>query len=126
MEVLYRQIARDCAYLLPQLAVIYYAGQYGIKVITDSEDPIGIPVTARLPELNLIIDVTNHPKEKRVKELICGVNGIKYVNLPENLPETKIISMIWKAFAESRIYLNSDPVEDLERIKASYTRWRKA
>ena len=122
----YRQIARDCAYLLPQLAVIYYAGQYGIKVITDSEDPIGIPVTARLPELNLIIDVTNHPKEKRVKELICGVNGIKYVNLPENLPETEIISMIRKAFAESRIYLNSDPVEDLERIKASYTRWRKA
>ena len=90
------------------------------------EDPIGIPVTARLPELNLIIDVTNHPKEKRVKELICGVNGIKYVNLPENLPETEIISMIRKAFAESRIYLNSDPVEDLERIKASYTRWRKA
>ena len=44
-------VARDCAYLLPQLAVIYYAGQYGIKVITDSEDPIGIPVTARLPEL---------------------------------------------------------------------------
>ena len=122
----YRQIARDCAYLLPQLAVIYYAGQYGIKVITDSEDPIGIPVTARLPELNLIIDVINHPKEKRIKELICEVNGIKYVNLPGNLPETEIISMIRKAFAESRIYLNSDPVEDLERIKASYTRWRKA
>ena len=126
MRMSYRKIARDCAYLLPQLAVIYYAGQYGIKVIIDSEEPIGIPVTARLPELNLIIDVINHPKEKRIKELICEVNGIKYVNLPGNLPETEIISMIRKAFAESRIYLKSDPIEDLERIKESYIRWRQA
>lgn len=62
----YRKIARDCAYLLPQLAVIYYAGQHEIKVITDSADPIGIPVTTRLPELNLIIDVTNNQKETRI------------------------------------------------------------
>ena len=122
----YRKIARDCDYLLPQLTVIYYAGRHGIKVITDSEDPIGIPVTTRLPELNLIIDVTNHPNEKRVKELICEVNGIKYINLPENLPDTEMIARIRKAFEESRIYLNSDPIEDLERIRANYTRWRKA
>ena len=122
----YRKIARDCDYLLPQLTVIYYAGQHGIKVITDSEDPIGIPVTTRLPELNLIIDVTNNPKEKRIKELICEVNGIKYVNLSENLPENEMLAMIRKAFAESRIYLNSNPIEDLERIRANYTRWRKA
>ena len=121
----YRKITRDCDYLLHQLTVIYYPGRHGINVITESEDPIGIPVTTRLPELNLIIDVTNHPKRKRIKEVICEVNGIKYVNLPENLPETEIISWIRKAFAESRIYLKSDPGEDLERIKASYTHWRK-
>ena len=63
---------------------------------------------------------------ERIKELICEVNGIKYVNLPGNLPETEIISMIRKAFAESRIYLKSDPIEDLERIKESYIRWRQA
>ena len=122
----YRKIARDCEYLLPQLTVIYYAGQRGIKVIIDSEDPIGIPVTTRLPELNLIIDVANNPKEKRIKELICEVNGIKYVNLPENIPENEMLAMIRKAFAESRIYLNSNPIEDLERIRVNYTRWRKA
>ncbi len=121
----YRKIARDCNYLLPQLTVIYYAGQHGIKVITDSEDPIGILVTTRLPELNLIIDVTNHSKEKRIKELICEVNGIKYVNLPENLPDTEMIARIRKAFAESHIYLSSNSIEDLERIKTNYIRWRK-
>ncbi len=122
---MHKKIVRDCDYLLPQLTVIYYAGQRGIKVITDSEDPIGIPVTTRLPELNMIIDVTSNPKEKRIKELISEVNSIKYVNLPENIPETEMIDRIRKAFSEARIYLSSNPIEDLERIKANYTRWRK-
>lgn len=78
----------------------------------------------RLPELNLIIDITNNPKEKRIKELICEVNGIKYVNLPENLPETEVITRIRKIFVESRIYLNSNMLEDLERIREGYTLWR--
>ena len=125
IRLMHKKIVRDCDYLLPQLTVIYYAGQRGIKVITDSEDPIGIPVTTRLPELNMIIDVTSHPKEKRIKELICEVNGIKYVNLPENLPETEMIDRIRNAFSESRIYLKSNPIEDLKRIKANYTHWRK-
>ncbi len=120
-----RKISKDFEYLLPQLAVIYYAGQRGIKVIPDSEEPVGIPVTARVPDLNLIIDVTNHPKEIRVKQLISEVNGIKYVSLPERLPETEVITRIRKIFVESRIYLNSNPVEDLEIIRESYTRWRK-
>ena len=120
-----RKISKDFEYLLPQLAVIYYAGQRGMKVITDSEDPVGIPVTARIPELRMIIDVTNHPKEIRVKEFICEVNGIKYINIPERLPETEAIARIRKAFAGSRIYLNSNPIEDLERIRLSYTRWKK-
>jgi len=121
-----RKISKDFEYLLPQLAVIYYAGQRGMKVITDSEDPVGIPVTARILDLNLVIDVTNHPKEIRVKELVCVINGIKYVNLPERLPETEVITRIRKIFLESRIYFNSNPIEDLERIRDSYTQWRKA
>lgn len=119
-----RKISKDFEYLLPQLAVIYYAGQRGIKVIPDSEDPVGIPVTARIPDLNLVIDVTNHSKEIRVKEIICKVNGIKYVNMPEKLPETEAITRIRKIFVESRIYLNSNMLEDLERIREGYTLWR--
>ncbi len=87
-------------------------------------DKYALPTMTRLPELNLIIDVTNNLKEKRIKELICKVNGIKYVNLSETLPETEMIARIRKAFAEARIYLKSDPVDDLERIRANYTRWR--
>lgn len=43
--------------LLLMQDLIYYAGQRNLKVITNSEEPVGISVTARIPGLNLIIDV---------------------------------------------------------------------
>ena len=118
------KIHKDFEYLLPQLAVIYYAGQQGLKVVTDSEDPIGIPVTARIPGLNLIIDICNSDKEIHIKELICNINKIRYVCMPEKLPEIDVMNQIRKAFAESHVYFTSRPDEDLERIRKNYVKWR--
>ena len=118
------KIRKDFEYLLPQLAVIYYAGQQGLKVIPDAEEPIGIPVTARIPGLSLIVDVCNNEQERSAKELICRINRIKYVYMPEKLPENDVISTIRKVFAESHIYFSSQPAEDLERIRKNYVNWR--
>jgi hypothetical protein len=106
------------------LPIIYYAGPRNLKVIPASEEPIGIPVTARVPGLNLIIDVCNSDKERHIKELICKINRIKYVYMPEKLPEIDVISTIRKVFAESHVYFASPPDEDLEKIRKNYIRWR--
>lgn len=119
-----KRIAKDFEYLLPQLTVIYYAGQNGLKVIPDSEDPVGIPVTARIPSLNLVIDVCNSDREIRVKELVCKANGIKYVSMPARLPETEVISRVRKVFSDSHIYFETLLTEDLERIRTNYSKWR--
>lgn len=63
----YISIAKDFVYLLPQLATIYYAGRRGLTVRTDTEAFIGIPVTAFLPDIKLIIDVCSSVKEKKLK-----------------------------------------------------------
>lgn len=119
-----RKIHKDFEYLLPQLAVIYYAGQRNLKVIPDSEEPVGIPVTARIPSLSLIIDICRSDRERHAKELICNINRIRYVYLPEKLPEKDVIIQIRKIFAESHVYFTSHPDEDLERIRKNYVNWR--
>ena len=118
------KIHKDFEYLLPQLAIIYYAGQNDLKVIPDSESPIGIPVTAWVPRLSLIIDVCNNDKERFAKELISNINNIRYVCMPEKLPEKDVISTIRKAFSASHVYFTSHPDEDLERIRKNYVNWR--
>ncbi len=120
-----KRIAKDFEYLLPQLATIYYAGQKGLKVIIDTDNPVGIPVTARIPNLDLIIDVCDSDKEKQVKELICKVNGIRYISMPSKLNEEESISRVRQAFSNAHVHLNSDPTEDLETIRNGYSQYRK-
>ena len=109
-----KRIEKSFEYLFPQLAIIYYAGTKGIGVITDSEDPIGIPVTARIPSINLIIDVCNSDREIKVKDVICRINGIRYVSLSPKLTEKEVIDCIRKIFADSHIYFESSVDTDLE------------
>lgn len=65
------RIAEECTYLLPQLAAIYYAGQHELRVITDSEEPVGLPIAALIPEISLAIDV-------------CGYEKEAYICMPQN------------------------------------------
>lgn len=120
-----KEIAKDFEYLLPQLATIYYAGQKGLQVIIDTDNPIGIPVTAHIPNLNLIIDVCDSDKEKHVKELVCRVNGIRYISMPARLPEEESINRVRQAFSVAHIHFNPDLTMDLEIIRSHYFQHRK-
>ena len=118
------KIDSECAYLLPQLAAIYYAGQHELRVITDSEEPAGLPIAALIPEISLAIDVCGYEKEASIKEYICKIKGITYICLPPKLPEDAVIARIQKAFFEARIYPRTPLSEDLKIIKQKYTRWK--
>ena len=118
------KIDSECAYLLPQLAAIYYAGQHELRVITDSEEPAGLPIAALIPEISLAIDVCGYEKEASIKEYICKIKGITYICLPPKIPEDAVISRIQKAFFEARIYPRTPLSEDLKIIKQKYTRWK--
>lgn len=118
------KIDTECTYFLPQLAAIYYAGQHELRVITDSEEPVGLPIAALIPEISLAIDVCSYEKEAYIKEYICKANGITYICLPPKLPEDAVIARIQKAFFDAHIYSRTPLSEDLKIIKQRYSRWK--
>jgi len=120
-----KRIAKDFVYLLPQLATIYYAGRRGLTVRTDTEAFIGIPVTAFLPDIKLIIDVCSSVKEKKLKGYICNINKMKYISIDERLPEEESITQVRAAFSVAHVYLDSSPNKDLEYIRKWFIRWKQ-
>lgn len=118
-------IEAECNYLLPQLAAIYYAGQHELRVSTDSDEPVGLPMAALIPEIGLAIDVCSYEKEKFIKEYICKIEGITYICLPPKLSEEEVITRIQKAFFDAHIYSSTSLSEDLAIIKQNYARWKR-
>ena len=120
-----KKLAKDFWYLLPQLATIYYAGKQGLRVITDSEEPVGIPITALVPDIGLAIDVCCSSKVLSVKKYICELNNITYVSIPGQIPENETLEIIRQAFSEAHIYFNSSIDNDLEHLRVKYIQWKK-
>ncbi len=119
------KISKDFEYLLPQLATIYYAGKHGFKVLTESEDLVGVPITAYVPEIGLAIDVCCSKKVIAIKEYICLTKGISYFSIPGKIPEIDTIKIVRKAFSDSHIYFYSDVENDLEVLRYRYHYWKK-
>ena len=124
IRFMHREIAKDFLYLLPQLAVIYYSGKCGLTAYTDSEAPLGMLVTAYIPELSLVIDVCRSSNEISLKEYISSFNGIRYLNISEKLSEIDTLNTIRKALSESHIHVDSHLEDDLETIRRNYSQWR--
>ena len=97
-RIISKQISKDFSFLLPQLASIYYAGKHGLNVITETDDLVGFPITAFVPNVNLAIDVCCSRKLVAIKEYICSVRGITYVNIPGKIPEIETVIRIRDAF----------------------------
>lgn len=120
-----KQISEDFSYLLPQLASIYYAGKFGFKAITDSDELIGAPITAFIPDINLAIDVCCSKKIITIKEYICSTKGITYINIPGKLPEIETVTRIKDAFFKAHLYSDSTAEDDLELLRRKYSQWKQ-
>ncbi len=120
-----RQLSQDFEYLLPQLAAIYYAGKHGFNAITDAEDPVGIPLTAYIPELNLAIDVCCSNKIVSIKNYICSTKGITYVNILGRIPEIEVLSLVRAAFLRVHIHFETTAEDDLEVLRNNFFRWKQ-
>ena len=119
-----KQISKDFNYLLPQLASIYYAGKKGLQAITESEEPVGIIITAFIPDIGLAIGVCCSSKIRTIKEYICNTKGITYVNIPVKLSEIETVNMVRDAFLKTHIYFDSSAEEDLEILRNRFVQWK--
>ena len=119
------KIIKDFDYLLPQLATIYYAGKQGLNVVTDSEELVGIPIAAYVPDISLAIDNCYYRNFFTIKEFICQTKNITYINIPGKLPHTEVISIIRKAFSDVHIYQDTSIDEDLDILNKKFLIWKK-
>lgn len=124
-RIISKQISKDFSFLLPQLASIYYAGKHGLNVITETDDLVGFPITAFVPNVNLAIDVCCSRKLVTIKEYICSVRGITYVNIPGKIPEIETVIRIRDAFLKAHLYSDSTAEDDLELLKRKYSQWKQ-
>ena len=124
-RIISKQISKDFSFLLPQLASIYYAGKHGLNVITETDDLVGFPITAFVPKVNLAIDVCCSRKLVAIKEYICSVRGITYVNIPGKIPEIETVIRIRDAFFKAHLYSDSTAEDDLELLRRKYSQWKQ-
>ena len=124
-RIISKQISKDFSFLLPQLASIYYAGKHGLNVITETDDLVGFPITAFVPNVNLAIDVCCSRKLVTIKEYICSVRGITYVNIPGKIPEIETVIRIRDAFFKAHLYSDSTAEDDLELLRRKYSQWKQ-
>ena len=120
-----RAIEKEFEYFFPQLAVVYYAGKRNMGVLTDDESVAGIPVTAYIPDIQLVIDVCDLDNEIQLKEYIFNKNKIIYRRLSSTLTVYETVDQIRHFFYEKHIHFNSSENEDVKIIREKYAIWAR-
>ena len=115
-----KAIYKDFKYYLPQLAVIYYAGQKGMRVILDDSDLVGLPLTAYIPDISLVIDVCTYDKAKRYKGYILRKRKIDYHCLSDDLTEEQILGEIRHIFYQKHVFSTESTIEDVNYFRGKY------
>lgn len=120
-EYIHESYIRD----LPKIATMYYARLKGMEVILDDESLTGLPLTAYVPDIGLVIDVCHRDKEKCVKKSILKKKEIAYVSLPKGLTEEQTIEKSRAAFSHLRVFFDTSTAEDIKIIREKYAIWAR-
>lgn len=106
---------KDYLTVFPKLAVMYYAAKKRIKVQTDTDKIIGIPLEIYFPEEKAAIEtVSQTEKVETLKAYLCRKREIKLIKIPFTLESSEIdfAMKIKKAFRSLHIFITSNEDED--------------
>ena len=119
---------KDYLTVFPKLAVMYYAAKKRIKVQTDTDKIIGIPLEIYLPEEKAAIEtVSGTENVETLKAYLCRKREIKLIKIPYTLGNSEIdfAMKIKKAFRSLHIFITSNEDEDTAFIRQRFFEWRK-
>ncbi|SHK72938.1 zinc-ribbon domain-containing protein [Hespellia stercorisuis] len=115
--------------VLPRLLVMFYAKMKNLRVITDDDRVIGIPLEMYIKEEKIAIE-TNEEPEKMValKEHLCSKREIKLMRVPYKMgmDEVAYAGKIKKAFRSNYVFITSDEEEDVLFIRQRFFEWRRS
>ena len=129
---------QDCRYCeaefhetVPQLLVMLYASRKNVRVTTNTETVLGVPLELYIPELGIAIDYQSSRYQRTqdtgiVKEYMCGKRGVEYVRVPhrKGCSEVEYARKIKAAFQTVHVYLPSDEEDDIDLIHRKFREWR--
>lgn len=119
---------KDYLTVFPKLAVMYYAAKKRIKVQTDTDKIIGIPLEIYLPEEKAAIETVSRTENvETLKAYLCRKREIKLIKIPYTLGNSEIdfAMKIKKAFRSLHIFITSNEDEDTAFIRQRFFEWRK-
>lgn len=120
---------REFQSVFPQLLIMLYAVRNGLKVVTDTDNIIGINLDAYMPELRLAIEAeattVTEQRYQLVKEHICECNQIRYVKVKHSPDLIKTAQAIKEAFRKCHTFFTSNDDEDIELLRKRFLNWRK-
>ena len=119
---------KDYLTVFPKLAVMYYAAMKHIKVQTDIDKIIGIPLEIYLPEEKAAIETVSRTENvETLKAYLCRKREIKLIKIPYTLGNSEIdfAMKIKKAFRSLHIFITSNEDEDTAFIRQRFFEWRK-
>ncbi len=86
-----RCVKKDYLTVFPKLAVMYYAAKKRIKVQTDTDKIIGIPLEIYLPEEKAAIETVSRTENvETLKAYLCRKREIKLIKIPYTLGNSEI------------------------------------
>ena len=107
---------------------MYYAAMKHIKVQTDIDKIIGIPLEMYLPEEKVAIETVSQTENvETLKAYLCRKREIKLIKIPYTLGsgEVDFAVKIKKAFRSLHIFITSNEDEDTAFIRQRFFEWRK-
>lgn len=119
---------KDYLTVFPKLAVMYCAAKKRIKVQTDTDKIIGIPLEIYLPEEKAAIETVSRTENvETLKAYLCRKREIKLIKIPYTLGNSEIdfAMKIKKAFRSLHIFITSNEDEDTAFIRQRFFEWRK-
>ncbi len=119
---------KDYLTVFPKLAVMYYAAMKHIKVQTDIDKIIGIPLEMYLPEEKVAIETVSQTENvETLKAYLCRKREIKLIKIPYTLGsgEVDFAVKIKKAFRSLHIFITSNEDEDTAFIRQRFLNGEK-
>ncbi len=98
----------------------FYAVKEGFHAYLNTDEGLGIPVDAYIPELKLVIDIWTTERNNKVKKFLFERNGITYAVVPDGIAvkETEVLRKVREDFCEVHIYISSDEEKDEAFIRS--------
>ena len=115
------------ASVLPELAVLYYAGKRNLHAEIGSDQRSGIPISTVIPEIGLAVDFVERDSgqartEQAWKRHYCSLHNISLIEIRihPGYDRIRLLQTIKQVLRKENLFIRSDEEADLAILRRAY------